>query len=101
MTDEADHLLLQEWISSWEAACWDTKILSLADAKQHADYDMFAAQLQLIPLMGEDGLGNNVFYNQVCIYYLIKNQTNNHTCSVCCVRSVLRVCHFGVVVLLD
>ncbi len=85
MSDEADHLLLREWISSWEAAGWNTKIISLADAKQHSDYEMYAAQLQLIPLMGEDGLGNNIFYNQV----RNKETTLNH--HKCC-SNVLFLC---------
>lgn len=47
MSDEADRKMLQHWKNYWHRAGWDTKVLTLDDAKKHPDYDKFDKALDL------------------------------------------------------
>jgi len=50
MTDEADDALLDFWKQTWFAAGWEPRVITLADAKKHEDYDSFSNQLNKINL---------------------------------------------------
>lgn len=47
MSDEADSQLILAWKAAWEATGWETRILTLDDAKLHPDYDKFDKLLDL------------------------------------------------------
>ena len=57
MTDVDDRHLLEAWREGWHAAGWDTKILTLDDAKKHDKFESY-----------EKTLTENTFdtYNELC-----------------------------------
>ena len=65
MSDVADKALIAEWKAAWKAAGWEPRVLTLEDAKKHPQYHDYAPTLNSIPMLGVDGLGGNVVYNQV------------------------------------
>lgn len=70
MSDTADKALIAEWKAAWKAAGWEPRVLTLEDAKQHPQYDDYAPKLNSIRMLGVDGLGGNVVYNQVSTFCL-------------------------------
>jgi len=42
--------LLQVWEEAWKAAGWETRVLSLADARRHAEFEAFSARVWQVPL---------------------------------------------------
>lgn len=66
MSDSADKKLITEWKAAWKAAGWHPIVLTLADAKKHTQYADYAPKLNKIPMLGVDGLGGTVIYNQLC-----------------------------------
>lgn len=65
MSDQADLGLMAEWKSAWRKAGWNPKVLTLDDAKRHASYETYAPELNKIQMLGVDGMGGNVVYNQL------------------------------------
>ena len=59
---DADMLAL--WTSSWEAAGFDTRVLKLADAMRHPDYDAMRTNLSVLGSAGI--LGSNIEYDSYC-----------------------------------
>ena len=66
MSDVADKTLISEWKAAWKAAGWHPIVLTLDDVKKHEKYADYAPKLSKIPMMGVDGLGGTVIYNQLC-----------------------------------
>mmetsp|Transcript_17947 Transcript_17947/g.26564 ORF Transcript_17947/g.26564 Transcript_17947/m.26564 type:complete len:422 (+) Transcript_17947:53-1318(+) len=66
MSDAADKTLLLEWKTAWKTAGWHPIVLTLDDAKQHPDYAAFNEKMTKIPMLGVDGGGGTVMYNQLC-----------------------------------
>jgi hypothetical protein len=66
MSDGADKALITEWKAAWKAAGWHPMVLTLQDAKKHPQYNDYAPKLNKIPMLGVDGLGGTVIYNQLC-----------------------------------
>lgn len=66
MSDVADKALITEWKAAWKAAGWHPIVLTLEDAKKHDQYNDYAPKLNKIPMLGVDGLGGTVIYNQLC-----------------------------------
>jgi len=46
MNDDQDVALLKAWRESWEEAGWNTKVLTLDDAKRHSHFDELLEKLQ-------------------------------------------------------
>jgi hypothetical protein len=65
MSDQADLGLMAEWKLAWRRAGWNPKVLTLDDAKRHASYETYAPELNKIQMLGVDGMGGNVVYNQL------------------------------------
>ena len=57
MSNADDRHLLETWSEAWKAAGWSTKILVLADAQKHKDYEKYKKMLE----SNTDGV-----YNQMC-----------------------------------
>lgn len=64
MSDQADLDLVREWKIAWRKAGWDPRVLTLQDAKRHSSYESYATELNKIQMLGVDGMGGNVVYNQ-------------------------------------
>lgn len=56
--------VLQIWSETWKAMGYQTKILTLDDAKEHPHYAYFQDKLNHIPLDGYSGTTGN--YNRLC-----------------------------------
>lgn len=56
--------MLQIWTETWKNMGWDTKILTINDAKQHPQYDHYIQKLNMIPLKGKSGHVQE--YNKLC-----------------------------------
>ncbi len=48
MTAEGHEALLNAWKNSWEERGWETKILTMEDAKKHPDYEMLDERLSFL-----------------------------------------------------
>uniref|UniRef100_A0A7S4WEF5 Uncharacterized protein n=1 Tax=Alexandrium monilatum TaxID=311494 RepID=A0A7S4WEF5_9DINO len=52
--------LLQVWEEAWKAVGWETRVLTLADARRHAEFEAFSARVWQVPL------GINPEYDYLC-----------------------------------
>lgn len=66
MSDGADKALIAEWKAAWKAAGWHPIVLTLEDSKKHPNYVDYAPKLSQIPMLGVDGVGGTIMYNQLC-----------------------------------
>jgi hypothetical protein len=66
MSDMADRALIVEWKAAWKAAGWHPIVLTLDDAKRHSQFKDYAEKVSGLPMLGVDGKGGAVLYNQLC-----------------------------------
>ena len=62
MSDKADADLLRIWEESWQALGWETRVLTLEDAKAHPDFEKWEKHLEDV------WLGKKPQYDQMCYY---------------------------------
>jgi len=66
-TGEGELRLIEAWKESWESAGWDTKVLRMADAERHPDFEKYEAILRN-SAMSE--------YNKLCYFRWIAMAAN-------------------------
>jgi hypothetical protein len=61
---DTDEEILGIWKSAWSDAGWETRILTMEDARRHPRFDYYAKKLEV----ATPGIHEPVDYNKVCFY---------------------------------